>query len=89
MRGKVSESLFLDVDHRITPACAGKSGCRVALKNGYKDHPRMCGEKHMAKKRLQIDSGSPPHVRGKAASPDEYYIYARITPACAGKRNIP
>ena len=29
----------------ITPACAGKSMCRVCLRCLVRDHPRMCGEK--------------------------------------------
>ena len=31
--------------HRITPACAGKSFCVICICHNNQDHPRVCGEK--------------------------------------------
>ena len=48
----------------------------------------MCGEK--AKTRLFLNgyTGSPPHVRGKANIRINTASEVRITPACAGKREV-
>ena len=51
-----------------------------------RDHPRMCGEKLMRLFVAKSRRGSPPHVRGKAVFGFTVFLYARITPACAGKR---
>ena len=50
---------------RITPACAGKRFEKDPTEKGYKDHPRMCGEKIVSVVMDLIQLGSPPHVRGK------------------------
>ena len=57
------------------------------------DHPRVCGEKGIARDVVTQREGSPPRVRGKEIiTGDDAYI-TRITPACAGKsaarRRIP
>ena len=46
VRGKVPFLFLLSSPHGITPACAGKSCSRVALRTVCRDHPRMCGEKY-------------------------------------------
>ena len=51
------------------------------------DHPRVCGEKRSASRRLAPQRGSPPRVRGKAVSQPHHLNQPRITPACAGKSN--
>ena len=33
--------------HRITPACAGKSPTAIPMVKKAKDHPRVCGEKFL------------------------------------------
>ena len=52
----------------------------------YRDHPRMCGEKKSFANSIEMELGSPPHVRGKGTSVFRYFFHGRITPACAGKR---
>ena len=51
---------------RITPACAGKSDGPAEVVTEFKDHPRVCGEKHHIKEADLYPEGSPPRVRGKA-----------------------
>ena len=46
----------------------------------------MCGEKVRMHDLTDRNTGSPPHVRGKAAFGRECYYPYGITPACAGKR---
>ena len=69
----------------ITPACAGKSKCRLVSCGHIWDHPRMCGEKLFAFLVFCPNIGSPPHVRGKDANKVLWMEKFRITPACAGK----
>ena len=85
MRGKDLLRRFRAAQHRITPACAGKSftGCRFA--HVVEDHPRMCGEKSRNSIMTLTSSGSPPHVRGKENLRIGILQNPRITPACAGK----
>ena len=45
----------------------------------------MCGEKKSFANSIEMELGSPPHVRGKAFDGIRGYFAARITPACAGK----
>ena len=70
----------------ITPACAGKSKCRLVSCGHIWDHPRMCGEKLFAFLVFCPNIGSPPHVRGKEGKEYLQETESRITPACAGKR---
>ena len=52
----------------------------------YRDHPRMCGEKKSFANSIEMELGSPPHVRGKEHKEEIWKQGYRITPACAGKR---
>ena len=70
----------------ITPACAGKREKKEEKPVHFMDHPRMCGEKHSASLSSLSATGSPPHVRGKAAECFGVGVGVGITPACAGKR---
>ena len=45
MRGKDAAALAAVRTPRITPAYAGKSAHKEEIFSGYKDHPRLCGEK--------------------------------------------
>ena len=49
----------------------------------------MCGEKPDCKAKRNPKKGSPPHVRGKGASGAVPSARSGITPACAGKRELP
>ena len=73
----------------ITPACAGKSSGSLMKVSILPDHPRVCGEKHMARSGLRVGIGSPPRVRGKEEGVQPSEAVVRITPACAGKSGRP
>ena len=45
VRGKVSFGIAGQIQHGITPACAGKSSGAPDRLTLTQDHPRMCGEK--------------------------------------------
>ena len=89
VRGKAASA---DVGFRnlgITPACAGKSVCTLDIAGFPEDHPRVCGEKTVRKEEARRNPGSPPRVRGKVLYLEVWpYLYG-ITPACAGKSNVP
>ena len=88
MRGK-EPFQHLSVPHPgITPACAGKSDKLEVLANADQDHPRVCGEKLFNLFYHTFNEGSPPRVRGHAAFMAACILRGRITPACAGKREI-
>ena len=66
MRGKVTRTVGNGLQHRITPAYAGKRAEAAAAMRFIKDHPRLCGEKPMFQQSLHVHPGSPPPMRGKA-----------------------
>ena len=70
----------------ITPAYAGKSTGGGLDGTFYKDHPRLCGEKHVFPAVAVLVLGSPPPMRGKATRTRTGTRNSRITPAYAGKR---
>ena len=47
----------------------------------------MCGEKKSFANSIEMELGSPPHVRGKGGVKFIKDGFAWITPACAGKRD--
>ncbi len=71
----------------ITPACAGKRILQALGAGTWRDHPRLCGEKHLLYADWSRDLGSPPPVRGKDLRNRLSLYCTRITPACAGKRD--
>ena len=85
VRGKVVLLLVGWLLSGITPACAGKSVWQRLRPEPARDHPRVCGEKKMERFFSVLLTGSPPRVRGKAASGIHNHAAAGITPACAGK----
>ena len=65
MRGKAQNRINRIIDFGITPAYAGKSeqsGLQCFISG---DHPRLCGEKKWRERRMKLDKGSPPPMRGK------------------------
>lgn len=86
MRGKGPAMSPGHITCGITPACAGKRHCKRFSQLVYWDHPRMCGEKKSFANSIEMELGSPPHVRGKGGFRPSSYLLFRITPACAGKR---
>ena len=85
MRGKQTINQMLSAHLGITPACAGKPKCGRQTAGLMWDHPRACGENTLKYCLALAKSGSPPRVRGKQDASGQEALYARITPACAGK----
>ena len=75
-------------DQRITPAYAGKRTGLICKYPLVRDHPRLCGEKDRANKKMHVVQGSPPPMRGKVFSQHRKYNSNRITPAYAGKSAV-
>ena len=70
----------------ITPAYAGKRWGWYVSYAALRDHPRVCGEKGVEGLKVNSMPGSPPRMRGKAATADQLGSVKGITPAYAGKR---
>ena len=85
MRGKDILPLALLHRLRITPAYAGKSELLETIRNYYKDHPRVCGEKGVENLKVNSLPGSPPRMRGKVRPTAVEHQEQGITPAYAGK----
>ena len=86
MRGKACHERRYDLEHRITPAYAGKS-CLICHRRSQPwDHPRVCGEKSTFVPHEVCNVGSPPRMRGKETETADNPCYHGITPAYAGKR---
>ena len=85
VRGKEVQLGEIDLQDRITPACAGKSSPSQPFSSACRDHPRMCGEKGSFFSPSAGRAGSPPHVRGKEKPHHYLPCVFGITPACAGK----
>ena len=87
VQGKAYLRTFAVLLLRITPACAGKSNPVRNRDRSMVDHPCVCREKLTTfSKKLQM-LGSPLRVQGKVAYRAYRDYRARITPACAGKRD--
>ena len=85
MRGKVARFFVRALQYRITPAYAGKRNASTVTQHTAKDHPRVCGEKHVATSATGTGTGSPPLMRGKVQSIRQNLERVGITPAYAGK----
>ena len=85
-RGKAPARCPLMCCTRITPAWAGKSGCRRFSESWKRDHPRVGGEKILEPSMGVGNFGSPPHGRGKVVRSGVHRCCRGITPAWAGKR---
>ena len=70
----------------LTPAYAGKSPCVTLRTLGTGAHPRVCGEKPVARVTASTIMGSPPRMRGKVCLGLPNTDYPGLTPAYAGKR---
>ena len=85
VRGEVRNGGDHIMKLRITPACAGRRARLSAICTCFRDHPRVCGEKHCKADVFHVCSGSPPRVRGEACGRWARPAFSRITPACAGR----
>ena len=86
MRGKVTFPFADRSASRITPAHAGKRSSLFHPASPFRDHPRACGEKVLARVAHCFAWGSPPRMRGKDTGSSPYIETDGITPAHAGKR---
>ena len=86
-RGEARCKAFNGFQHRITPACAGRSGPSTSTPCTTKDHPRVRGEKALSCETGSSSGGSPPRARGEVACRQRHRGRHRITPACAGRRS--
>ena len=89
VRGKAEVRHERDQEPGITPACAGKRHCPRFRPGKTRDHPRVCGEKSSL---MQMDVGplgSPPRMRGKGVQSRDKRVGVGITPAYAGKSQVP
>ena len=89
MRGKVHQLREAAQFGGITPAYAGKRWTRLPSRAAMRDHPRVCGEKTAEQFKAEYPQGSPPRMRGKAQSYGSGSCPHRITPAYAGKSEVP
>ena len=87
-RGEVLGKGLYKGTGRITPACAGRSGCRCSAGAPASDHPRVRGEKYRETEKKSRTSGSPPRARGEALPFGARPARRWITPACAGRRLV-
>ena len=88
MRGKATVFRSTQCFARITPAYAGKSTRRTCRTPVTRDHPRLCGEKHLYGRNTDCRIGSPPPMRGKGPIQKKICKNRRITPAYAGKSGV-
>ena len=68
----------------IIPACAENTEGGSNLEVTNSDHPRVCGEHAMPRKRVSILLGSSPRVRGTRRERVGLHGRDGIIPACAG-----
>ena len=84
MRELPSRKRLRTAPRGITPACAGITRMKRISGRILKDHPRVCGNYYIARKRAIQVVGSPPRVRELPRRRRFYFTNSRITPACAG-----
>ena len=85
VRGKQRTNGDAGFIHRITPAGAGKTRAYGSYRCRAGDPPRRCGENTVYSRNKPAPCGSPPQVRGKPESAENFVRRLRITPAGAGK----
>ena len=85
MRGKQRPHSKGRRQRRITPADAGKTKRLAVYLRLPQDHPRGCGENDSINVIGNMNTGSPPRMRGKPVDGDQHRQAKGITPADAGK----
>ena len=88
MRGKVCIATGLRVSDGITPAYAGKSIQSSGPLHTPRDHPRVCGEKHLRTQFQGAPPGSPPRMRGKAPAGGHHRAGPRDHPRVCGEKPL-
>ena len=85
MRGKQTYRQTQSRKTGITPAGAGKTKIPPVVLAETQDHPRRCGENDSINVIGNMNTGSPPQVRGKRERDVQPRKCTGITPAGAGK----
>ena len=88
MRGKVQNDRAKRTKARITPAYAGKSFRKTAVRHAIKDHPRLCGEKFSISPRRHFKTGSPPPMRGKGKCSGSAVADTQDHPRLCGEKDL-
>ena len=89
MRERLRLRISKNFQCRITPARAGKTLSVIFSDQGIEDHPRSCGKDSGALAEGADCMGSPPLVRERHAVRKTIHDKQRITPARAGKTQVP
>ncbi len=84
VRGTAAKWAMEKGEMRIIPACAGNGSWPAGGSLAAPDHPRVCGERFIARDASPISRGSSPRVRGTGFWPCRDSPEGRIIPACAG-----
>ena len=84
MRGTLLVMLAVSVAMGIIPAYAGNTEFADCTMAKYGDHPRVCGEHSMGRKRTHKRPGSSPRMRGTLVRLALGYDVLGIIPAYAG-----
>ena len=85
VRGKHPHARDRGRQHRLIPACAGKTPPASSPQSASRAHPRVCGENVHGPLDPLPASGSSPRVRGKPVVDIIQRFTSRLIPACAGK----
>ena len=89
MRGRQGALDLVRVDHRTTPAHAGKTRWLRPGGSARTDHPRACGEDLEVEGVSMLSLGPPPRMRGRPGSGANPRSGHGTTPAHAGKTPSP
>ena len=84
MRGALTNDKFLKSFRRIIPADAGSTLPAIFVIWSTSDHPRGCGEHHIAQALDELAGGSSPRMRGALHDQRQCVKCPRIIPADAG-----
>ncbi len=74
--------------YRFIPACAGNAAMLMKMLTSGAVHPRVCGERQVARETTFLNTGSSPRVRGTQCSLTPPGPNARFIPACAGNATL-
>ena len=87
-RGKRRHAMPTRIAHRLIPAWAGKTACRLGCEHAETAHPRVGGENPEIVTELVGADGSSPRGRGKLGCGFELGEIRGLIPAWAGKTEI-
>ena len=83
-RGRPRRGRELELDVRLTPACAGTTQSTPPRRASSQAHPRVRGDDSGRICSSAVARGSPPRARGRPPDPPTSLRPGGLTPACAG-----